>query len=112
MIIANWKANGDTKSNKDWSDVFLNSLLKETTSLVGIAPSHIHFMQLVDIFKNSSMKIGLQDVDFENGARTGSVSVSMASEMNCSFSILGHSERRTLFNEDNKLIKKKLKHAY
>ena len=108
MIIANWKANGDSKSNKDWSTIFLNSLSKEVTSSIGIAPSHIHFMQLLDIFKNSSLKIGLQDVDFENGARTGSISASMASEMNCSFSILGHSERRTLFNEDNKLIKKKI----
>ena len=104
MIIANWKANGGRKSNKDWSTIFLNSLSKEVTSSIGIAPSHIHFMQLLDIFKNSSLKIGLQDVDFENGARTGSISASMASEMNCSFSILGHSERRTLFNEDNKLI--------
>ena len=46
MIIANWKANGDSKSNKDWSTIFLNSLSKEVTSSIGIAPSN-HIIDVI-----------------------------------------------------------------
>ena len=52
--------------------------------------------------------IGMQDIDIEGGARTGSISASMASHEDCSFSLVGHSERRDFFNEDNELIGKKI----
>ena len=42
-------------------------------------------------------------------ARTGAISVDMLIDMECDFSIIGHSERRQIFNEDNDLIKEKLK---
>jgi len=53
--------------------------------------------------------IGVQDVDHSSGSRTGAISVDMISEYLCYFAIIGHSERRQLFNEDNDVIKKKLK---
>ena len=111
MIIANWKANGTLTSNLAWCNE-LNKLLSNSDfSDIGIAPSHIHFTQIQKMFEDSSLEVGLQDIDFNGGAKTGSISASMASDAGCKFSLLGHSERRQLFNEDDDLIKTKLQAA-
>jgi triosephosphate isomerase len=52
--------------------------------------------------------IGMQDIYIEGGAITGSISAEMASADGCSFCLVGHSERREIFNEDGSLINKKI----
>jgi triosephosphate isomerase len=52
--------------------------------------------------------IGMQDIYIEGGAITGSISAEMASADGCSFCLVGHSERRQIFNEDGNLISKKI----
>jgi triosephosphate isomerase len=52
--------------------------------------------------------IGMQDIYIEGGAITGSISAEMASADGCSFCLVGHSERREIFNEDGNLISKKI----
>ena len=107
MIIANWKANGDFESNKVWCDRFITRMSKRSTKSIGITPSHLHFNQIKNDFKDYDIEIGFQDIDIEGGARTGSISPSMAIDSNCSFCLIGHSERREIFKEDNNLISKK-----
>jgi triosephosphate isomerase (TIM) len=111
MIIANWKANGSLAANISWHKKLTQILPGNNFSDIGIASSNIHFIQIKKIFENSNLKVGLQDIDFNGGARTGSVSASMASDAGCNFSLLGHSERRYLFNEDNTLIRTKIQAA-
>ena len=107
MIIANWKANGDFESNKVWCERFITRMSKRITKSIGITPSHLHFNQIKNDFKDYDIEIGFQDIDIEGGARTGSISPSMAIDSNCSFCLIGHSERREIFKEDNNLISKK-----
>ena len=111
MIIANWKANGGFTSNIAWHKELTQIFSNDEFLDIGIAPSHIHFTQIQKIFEDSNLEVGLQDIDFSGGARTGSISASMASDAGCTFSLLGHSERRHLFNEDDALIKTKIKAA-
>ena len=108
MIVANWKANGDIKKNYLWCETFQNLLDKSSFSYVGISPSHIHFHQLNTFFKETNAMIGMQDIYIEGGAITGSISAEMASADGCSFCLVGHSERREIFNEDGNLISKKI----
>jgi len=107
VIIANWKANGDFESNKVWCDRFITRMSKSSTNSIGIAPSHLHFNQIKNNFRDYDIEIGFQDIDIEGGPRTGSISPSMAIDSNCSFCLIGHSERREIFKEDNNLISKK-----
>lgn len=107
MIIANWKANGDSQTNKVWCDRFITRMSKRSTKSIGITPSHLHFNQIKNDFTDYDIEIGFQDIDIEGGARTGSISPSMAIDSNCSFCLIGHSERREIFKEDNNLISKK-----
>ena len=78
MIIANWKANGTLTSNLAWCNELNKLLSNSDISDIGIAPSHIHFTQIQKIFEDSSLEVGLQDIDFNGGAKTGSISASMA----------------------------------
>ena len=109
MIIANWKANGDFSSNITWCSKFSQLFSDDNHEDIGIAPSHIHFKQIQKFFDNSKLAVGLQDIDYIGGARTGSISASIASEAGCIFSLLGHSERRVLFNEGMILLIQRLK---
>ena len=108
MIVANWKANGDIKKNYLWCETFQNLLDKSSFNYVGISPSHMHFHQLNTFFKETKVMIGMQDIYIEGGAITGSISAEMASADGCSFCLVGHSERREIFNEDGNLISKKI----
>ena len=108
MIVANWKANGDTKKNNLWCETFQKLLEKTNFNYVGISPSHMHFHQLNTFFKETNAMIGMQDIYIEGGAITGSISAEMASADGCSFCLVGHSERREIFNEDTNLISKKI----
>ena len=107
MIIANWKANGDIKSNKAWCNQLIARKSDRGLKSIGIAPSFIHFNQIKNAFINNDIEVGFQDIDIEGGARTGSISPLMAVDSDCSFCLIGHSERREIFNEDNNIISKK-----
>jgi len=107
VIIANWKANGNFKSNKVWCDRFIARMSSIGSKSIGIAPSHLHFNQIKSDLKDHDIEIGFQDIDIEGGARTGSISPSMAIDSNVSFCLIGHSERREIFSEDNNYISKK-----
>ena len=67
------------------------------------------FLFIKNKLKDKKIKLGSQDVFFEKeGSFTGEVSSSMLSDFGVSYTILGHSERRAL-GEDNTLINKKIK---
>lgn len=60
--------------------------------------------------KRASFIVGAQNVYFEkSGAFTGEISIPMLKELGCTHVIIGHSERRAIFKEDNELLAKKLK---
>lgn len=62
--------------------------------------------------EGSSIRLGAQNMSSEaQGAYTGEIAPSMLKEFGVSHVILGHSERRHLFGEDNALIRKKLERA-
>jgi triosephosphate isomerase (TIM) len=55
---------------------------------------------------------GAQDVSpFDNGAYTGDVSASMLAKLGCQYVLVGHSERREYYGEDDNLVNAKVKMA-
>jgi triosephosphate isomerase len=121
MIIANWKSNivDIDQWTHDFHDEYIvNERLQST--IFGVAPPSIYIekirwmKQIHHVFDDGELGFqevfcGVQDVDHSYGSRTGAISVDMVLDSGCNFAIIGHSERRDLFNEDNDLIKKKLK---
>jgi triosephosphate isomerase len=76
-----------------------------------ICPPFISLATVKEIIKGSSIKLGAQNLFFEEkGAYTGEISPLMLAEL-CEFVIIGHSERRQYFNETNEVVNKKIKVA-
>jgi triosephosphate isomerase (TIM) len=76
-----------------------------------ICPPFISLTAVKDVLKGSSIRLGAQNVYFEDkGAFTGEISPPMLAEL-CEFVIIGHSERRQYFHETGEIVNKKLKAA-
>ena len=118
MIIANFKSN--LLNFDKWVDDYVNSC-QPVKFYVGIAPPSVYineysngiqFWGNLDVLEHDEcgIAIGAQDVDHSSGSRTGAISIEMLEECGygVEFVIIGHSERREFFHEDNDLIRKKI----
>ena len=109
--VANWKIN----KNLDESADFLNQLkgknLSISNSEIIICPS---FISLVFGFKkNENISFGSQNVSsFKKGSYTGEISIDILENIHCDWVILGHSERRRLFHENDEDIANKMNLVY
>lgn len=112
LIAANWKMHNTVSQS-----IFLVKRLKRSLEGVRdkdvvICPPYTSLETVSKEIKNSNIKLGAQNMHYENeGAFTGEISPVMLRNLGCEYVILGHSERRQYFNEDNGLINKKIKTA-
>ncbi len=113
VIAGNWKMN----YNLHQSISFINQLKsevvkKERNCDIIICPNFVSLSEAKKIIEDSPIKLGAQNIYFEDsGAFTGETSADMIKSAGCEYVILGHSERRTIFNESDELINKKIKQA-
>ncbi len=85
-----------------------NSINEDSIEFV-IFPSQIY---LADCINRSNLTFGAQDIHSENnGAFTGAVSAEQVKSTGARFVLVGHSERRSVFQENNTLIKNKVNAA-
>ena len=111
LIAGNWKMNLD-RAQAVALGSGIASLPTAADCEVLVCPSTIYLDAVGDSVKGSSVALGAQDVYHQpNGAFTGETSTSMLLDVGCSFVILGHSERRNVIGEDNRLINEKVKAA-
>ncbi len=102
IFVANWKLHG----NIEFIDEYFKNLINNSNNCVVICPPIIYANKIQN--KNKNVFLGSQDVSiFNEGAYTGEVSASMLDDNNIKFCIVGHSERRQIYNEKNKTIKLK-----
>lgn len=107
LIIANWKANPSTlnKAKKLFEGVAAG--LTKTKAEAVICPP---FLYLRELANSGKIKLGAQDVFWQEGAFTGQISAKMLKDAGCSYVIIGHSERRAL-GETDEMVNKKMKTA-
>lgn len=102
LVAGNWKMNGD-KALVDKIQKQLDAATLENMDVVICPP--FPYIGLFD----DKVKLGSQNISqFDSGAHTGEVSVTMLKEFNCQYVIVGHSERRTDNNESDKLVASKV----
>lgn len=111
-ILGNWKMNGNNEFNRN----LLNSLVKcsiPSEVQVVIAPPFPYIMQASEILSDTSIMAGSQDCSSfaKNGAYTGEVSAEIIADCGAKFVLIGHSERRSYFNETNSILLKKIQNA-
>ncbi len=107
-FIANWKANKNLNEAVQWMDKFLTLPLRYDRTKVVICPPYPLIFPLKEKIKNSkNIYLGAQDISsFESGSYTGDVSAKSLQAM-IDYAIIGHSERRKYFNENDEVLAKK-----
>ena len=112
FIAGNWKM-FKTHSQAVASAIRLNELVSGVTHTeVMIAPPYTALVPVVNALKESPIKVGAQNLYWEKeGAFTGEVSAPMLVESGCRYVIIGHSERRQFFGEDNASVCQKITSA-
>lgn len=111
IVAGNWKMNTLLKEGMELAKA-VEKLEKEKTSdaLVIIAPPYTHLSRVKDLI--GGVKLAAQNcASEESGAYTGEIAPDMLNSVGVEYVILGHSERRSLYHEDDDLLNKKTKLA-
>ena len=113
LVAGNWKSNGSWQ----FAAQLFDSLLGNQTQIpndvdVALCPPAIYLGQARNLFQDSRITIGAQDVSpFDEGAFTGEISASMLFDLGCHYAIIGHSERRMLLGDSDEMVMIKVEKA-
>ncbi|WP_018963057.1 triose-phosphate isomerase [Coprothermobacter platensis] len=111
-VFGNWKMNGTIAFTRDYVKALLNEV-RPATVQVALFPPFTALSNMADAVNGSFVKFGSQNMYFEeSGAFTGEISPAMLEEIGVDYVLLGHSERRHIFNESDELLMKKLEAAH
>ncbi len=112
VIAGNWKMNKNLSESISLISGIKNNLPAELSSEVIVCPPYTSLETVHSLIKDTPIRLGAQNMHFEeNGAFTGEISANMLKSVGCEFVILGHSERRHIFGETDKIINKKIQKA-
>jgi triosephosphate isomerase len=114
IIAANWKMNKTPAETGQFIRDFVTLAKAEDRVDIVIAPPFISLTAATEaIGQHDSIRLAAQNMHFESGgAFTGEISPFMLRQMLITYVILGHSERRSLFHEDDAFINKKVLAAH
>lgn len=113
IVVGNWKMNNSIAESIALAEAVAAGIAdKPLNCEAGIAPAFPSLGQVAAVISGSALQLAAQNCHYEdNGAYTGEVSTSMLISAGCSWVILGHSERRQYFGEDNRVVNRKVKKA-
>ncbi|MFP3982324.1 MAG: triose-phosphate isomerase [Desulfurivibrionaceae bacterium] len=111
LIAGNWKMNTSLEEAEKLCKSIVKPGIPEDRDVM-LAPPFTHLTTVAFCISGSPLLLAGQNVCWEeSGAYTGEISPPMLKETGCRMAIVGHSERRQLFGEDNAMINKRLKGA-
>ena len=112
IVAGNWKMNGQIQQVIQLTNQIKELIDSDSTTQVIVIPPAIYLPLVNELLANSKIKMGAQNIypkDF--GAYTGEISVPMLKDYNCSYVLVGHSERRHYFHEDENFVAQKFHHV-
>ncbi len=112
FVAGNWKMNKGPKDAAALAGEIVAAIAGVNNVDVAVAPVAISLASVHAVVANTNLKMSAQNMFYEeNGAYTGELSPLMLEEVGCTYAILGHSERRQIFGEDDELINRKTRAA-
>ncbi len=108
IIAGNWKMNHGPRAAKAFIEK-VKPLLGGSDDQILLFPPAVSLPAAVEAVGDAAISIGAQNVYFApNGAFTGEISIPMLRELGVHYCLIGHSERRRIFGEDDGLLNQKL----
>lgn len=108
LVAGNWKLNGSLDSIKQLISGISAGENDTGSTRIAVCPPFVYIPAVAGLLADSKIVWGSQDVsDQVSGAFTGEVAGSMLSEFGCTYAIVGHSERRALYAEDDDFTARK-----
>jgi triosephosphate isomerase len=108
LVAGNWKMHGTRAENALLVDALVQASDAARAEVV-VCPPFVYLWEIGRQLKGSPVGLGAQDVCAETapGAFTGEVSAAMLKDVGCAYVLVGHSERRALYREDDALVARK-----
>ena len=112
IVAGNWKMNMTPSQAVALCNELKDLVKSDTVDVVYCVPA-VDIVPVVEAVKGSNVAVGAENMYFEEkGAYTGEISASMLVDAGVKYVIIGHSERRDYFKEDDALLNKKVKKAF
>jgi triosephosphate isomerase len=108
LVAGNWKMHGSRTENARLVDELVQASEPAGTEVL-VCPPCVYLWEIGRQLKGTAIGLGAQDVCAEAGAGafTGEVSAAMLKDVGCTYALVGHSERRALYREDDALVARK-----
>lgn len=111
IVAGNWKMNMTPSQAVALCDELKDLVKSDSVDVVYCVPA-VDIVPVVEAVKGTNVEVGAENMYFEEkGAYTGEISAAMLVDAGVKYVIIGHSERRDYFKEDDALLNKKVKKA-
>lgn len=112
LVAGNWKMHGNSQSIRELLAA-LTPAVAESAAEIAVIPPLVYVPLCVDLLAGSKVSVGAQTVSeqCDPGAYTGEVSAEMLADNGCHYVLVGHSERRSLYGENDALVAAKTEAA-
>ncbi len=108
IVAGNWKMHGSRAENTQLVESITSGFAGAAGTECVILPPFVYLHDVSRQLRDTAVQLGAQDVCAESqGAFTGEVSAAMLKDVGCHYVLVGHSERRALYGEDDELVARK-----
>lgn len=105
LIAGNWKMNGSKASIDSLLQGIKQGISGVQKAEVAVCVPFVYLQQVSESLTGTTIAYGVQNVsEQDNGAFTGEISTDMLKDFSCTYVIIGHSERRSLYAETDELV--------
>jgi triosephosphate isomerase len=102
LVTGNWKMNGSLEGVRSLIEGLKQGIEGVTAAEVAVCPPFVFIPEVQSLLEGTSIAWGGQNLNAQpSGAYTGEVAGSMLRDFGCTYVIVGHSERRTLYGESD-----------
>jgi triosephosphate isomerase len=105
LVAGNWKMHGNLAANQALLEALRAGLPRDENVAYAVCPPFPYLHQAASVLAGSGIQWGAQNLsEHDAGAYTGEVSGAMLKDFGCRYVIVGHSERRALYGEDDRRV--------